>query len=52
MLPQLFVHIIDETPVKAFIKKLADEESYKNRKKDLTLIMLKKNSLFLFNHAC
>jgi hypothetical protein len=41
MLPQLFVHTIDETPAKAFVKNLANEESYKNKKMDLVPIMLK-----------
>jgi hypothetical protein len=47
MLPQLFVHTINETLAKAFVKKLANEESNKNRKMDLAPIMLKKNLIIL-----
>jgi hypothetical protein len=42
MLSQCFVHSIDEIPIKAFAKKLADRETYQNWRIKPIPIVLKK----------
>jgi hypothetical protein len=47
VLPQFYVHTIDEIPAKAFMRRLAEGDVYQNWKMSLSLLRSKNNCLIM-----